>query len=170
MNNKIAGELAIGTILLLAIAAGGISWLQSIRQIEDLQQVSNPEVVLKAGDSAGKNNQDTDKKGEGSNVCSPRYYEGESEVDAWLAQEQSEDEGMIIQIKAEDAQKLPLGESEVLKPLTLKLVDATTAVKKDLVGATEENPVKITVRGYAEVCEQPPLVSIKEATVAFKKS
>jgi hypothetical protein len=36
--------------------------------------------------------------------------------------------------------------------------------------SSKEKPVSIIIHGYAEICQQPPLASLREATVAFKKS
>jgi hypothetical protein len=143
MNKKIASELAIGIILIVAIVIGGIFWLQGKEQ-----KVSSPS----------------------NNACKSHYYEGESGVNAWaVSSDQDSGGGIIVRIAKEDAQKLPIKNAD--GNLTLRLIDPTDAVQSSLNSATEKKPAAITLKGYAEICEKkPPEVSLEQATVAFKKS
>ena len=53
---------------------------------------------------------------------------------------------------------------------TATLVDPTAQIRNSLQKATMEKPALITVHGYAQACQQSPLVSIQIATIAFKKT
>jgi len=53
--------------------------------------------------------------------------------------------------------------------LTVKLIDPTDEIKSQIKASSEKSPTTVKIKGYAEVCEQPPLVSLEPATVAFKK-
>jgi len=165
MNKKIASELAIGIILLIAIIIGGIFWVSIQRQSMNNSQLSQSAIVLKKQPVVKK----IDKT---ETPCQSHYYEGESKVQAWLVSAGQKDENsMIIQLKSGEEKKLPSGDIVKNGNFTVKLIDPTAGVRKGLLASSKEKPVSITIHGYAEICQQPPpLVSLQEATVAFKKS
>jgi cbb3-type cytochrome oxidase subunit 3 len=160
MNKKIASEFAIGVVLLVTITVGSIFWLYSERQTKDFDQVSQliPMIKQKHEDRAPKK-------------CIPHYYEGKADIQGWMASsDQSNENEIIIQLKSGEEEKLPVKNSELSDNFTVKLIDPTAIVEKSLELATEKKPATITIQGYAEVCNQPPLVSLQQATIAFKKS
>lgn len=164
MNKKIASELAIGIILMAAIVIGGIFWMSEKKRAMDDSKLSQSSILLKK-QPAPKGTKLTEAP------CESHYYEGESEVRGWIVSSDKNDgENIIVQIKDEDIKNLPVKNVDVLKNFTVRLVDPTPQIKKNLIIATEEKPAKITIKGYAETCQHPPLVSLQKATVAFKKS
>lgn len=176
MKKKIASEFAIGVILLVAIAIGTISWLQSAKQLDDEQNISqslNLSKVKKYSITNSSQKDSADDKTvekQDDSACKAHYYEGETVVHAWLSSEEESDGSVIVQIKPEDAKKLPMSDVKTGENLTIKLIDPTDEIRKDLNSATSEKPAEITIKGYADVCQQPPLASIEQATIAFKKS
>ena len=164
MNKKIASELAIGIILLAAIAIGGIFWMSERKQAINDSKLSQSSILLKK-QPLSKENKQTETP------CESHYYEGESEVRGWIvSSDKNNGENIIVQIKDEDIKNLPVKNVDALENFTVRLVDPTPQIKKNLIVATEEKPTKITIKGYAEICQKPPLVSLQKATVAFKKS
>ena len=169
MNKKIANEFAIGIILLAAIIAGSIIWMFENKQLAENQQV--PQVVPIISKQKSPIKKEVPISQPVADVCTPHYYAGESKVQVWLVSAGQENENsMIIQLKSGEEKKLPSGSVIKNTNFTVKLIDPTAGVRKGLLASSKENPVSITVHGYAEICQQPPLVSLQEATVAFKKS
>jgi len=172
MNKKIASEFAIGIIIFVAVLVGGVIFLQSrqndsfgVSRIPMPETSGNPSAVASAQSSGTQN----------TDVCKAHYYEGSQQVHVWpVAQAASAgDSSVVLNIQANDAKTLPIKDESAPtdgSSFTVKLVDASSAVKNKIVGATQEKPAVITIQGYAEVCTQPPLISLQPATVAFKKS
>lgn len=163
MNKKIASELAIGVVLLVAFVIAGISWFSSMRvgnEVgENLSQVQQP---IRKQTRVMQEEKKTEE-------CKPRYYEGNDKVNAWYISEDGD--SVVMAISKESAVKLPGEMSKNIaeqEEITIKLIDATDEVKKSAKASTKKNPTEITVQGYAEVCQQPPLVSLEKATIAFK--
>lgn len=163
MNKKIAGEFAIGIILLAAIIVGAIFWISSAGQSDESYQGVQTTLLTK------KQQKDPVKLKD--KECIPHYYEGKTDIQGWIvSSEQGSENEIVVQLKKDEEKKLPIKESEIIADFKVKLIDPTDKVLKDLRLATEEKPVTFTIQGYAEVCSQPPLVSLKQATVAFKRS
>jgi hypothetical protein len=160
MNKKIASELAIGIILLIAIVLGGIFWMHDLKQAMSNSQLAESAKKQLAAKEDG-------------NACQSHYYEGESKIRGWVAPADKNDgkgNGIIVQIKDEDVKNLPIKDTGTLANFTVRLIDPTVQVKNSLSQATEEKPATITIKGYAEICQQqPPQVSLEQATIAFKK-
>lgn len=158
MDKKIAGEFAVGVILLIAIIISGIFWFQSASRSKVSQALATKQDQAAVSDQSGDS-------------CKPHYYGGEAKLQGWIAQDdKNSDSEVIVQIKDGDAKNLPVTNPETLANFTVKLIDPTDEVKDDLKLATKEKPATVVVRGYAEICQQPPLVSIQDAKIAFKKS
>jgi hypothetical protein len=169
MNKKIASELAIGTILLLAILIGASLLLQDFigKDKNELEKISYTNVKKNI------ENEIVETSPEKKDVCSPHYFEGMKVVNAWLiSKNETEDKYIEIGITGEDKAKLPLQDGQVMSEdyFRVKLVDASAEIKAKLEKATSLKPVAITIQGYADICSQPPLVSLKPASIAFKKS
>lgn len=171
MDKKIASELALGVIIFLAVVVGGVFFLQS-RSAGNPEQsaqsipAKTPAVQATAVVADSSTKQDAES-------CEAHYYEGDQQIHVWPVAEPDENsDGLVVSIKAEDAKMLPVkqvSENADISNFTVKLVDASKAVSKKIADASRENPAVITIKGYAEVCEEPPLVSLQPATVAFKK-
>jgi hypothetical protein len=171
MNKKIAGEFAIGIILLIVIVVGGIFWLYGERQAREDQQLSQSMSALKQNVSGKISANQAGTKNQESNSCVPHYYQGKINVSGWVeSSDQNSKNGIVVELKSGEEKKLPVKDYESLTNFTVKLVDPTDDVKNKLQLATKEKPAVFTIQGYAEICSQPPLVSLQQATVAFKKS
>jgi len=170
INNKIASEFAIGIILLLAIIVGGIFWMNENKQLAEIQPIASIVPIMSKQKSQVAQTAPVSQPT--ADVCTPHYYDGESRVQTWIVSDSQENEkGLIIQLKSGEEKKLPGGGEAVKNAnFTVKLIDPTAGVRKGLLTSSKENPVSITIRGYAEVCQQLPLVSLQDATIAFKKS
>ncbi len=174
MNDKksknISSEFAIGMVVIIAILVAIIFWLLSRKQIVNNERIMrNLESVQRASlrEKISEKTVKADENKEAPSECKPRYFEGKSDVRAWIG---NTEEDTIINIKNEDAKNLPLvmtnlGEND----LEVKIVDLTDQIKAELKKATKQEPAKIAVRGYAETCEKMPLVSIGDIKVIFKK-
>lgn len=170
INKKISSEFAIGIILLLAIIVGGIVWMFENKQSDEIQQISQVAPITSKQKIPIKK---TDLVSQSAiSSCTPHYYAGESKVQVWLVSDgQKDKDSMVIQLKNGEEKKLPSEDGTVNNAnFIVKLIDPTAGVRKGLLASSKEKPVSITIHGYAEVCQQPPLVSLQEATIAFKKS
>lgn len=169
VNKKIESEFAIGIILLVAIMVGGTFWIYESRQLVENQKISQTVMPLSKQKSQIKKADSVIQ--EDADLCTPHYYEGESRVQVWLiSNDQNDKNSITVQLKNGEDKKLPGNNVVKNANSTVRLVDPTAGVRKGLLTSSKEKPVSITIRGYAEICEQPPLVSLREATVAFKKS
>jgi hypothetical protein len=166
MQGKIESQFAIGVILLVAIISGGIIWLNSARL--DLE---NPQSLILTDSFKNQSKlQKTEETSPTEENCKPHYYEGEAQLKGWLVSSDQSGSAVVIRLKDGEAKKLPAKDTQSADNFTVKLIDPTDRIKKELQNSTQENPVVISIRGYAEVCQQPPLISLEQATTAFKKS
>lgn len=168
MENKISTQFAFGIILLLAILVGGIFVIQDKRiSLEEqyYQQSRKKEVQIKVSTV------NSEKKNESAKIsCKERYYEGEADVRVWLISSDNDGQKLKVRIKNEDIEKLPTTKADSQSAnFVATLIDPTSEIKENLENSSQENPVSLTVHGYAQVCQDSPLVSIEQATVAFKK-
>jgi hypothetical protein len=172
MNKKIESQFAIGIILFVAIIAGGTVWISSMQYNQANEYLSvQTDLLNKQVEFKKTEVKETAEQSLTENNCTPHYYEGEVALQGWLAvNNQSDSDGVIVQLKKGEAEKLPLNDSQPADDFTVRLIDPTDEIKKELSDSTLEKPATITIRGYAEVCSQQPLVSVLKATVAFKKS
>jgi hypothetical protein len=162
MNKKIASEFAIGIIVLLTIIIGGIFWLSKENQSGENQWLPQPATSVKQKPISKESQEST---------CIPHYYEGKTVISGWISSsDQNDGKNLIVELKSGEEKKLPAKISENAANFTVKLIDPTAAVKNKLKLATKEKPATFTIQGYAEVCSQPPLISLQEASIAFKKS
>jgi len=169
INKKISSEFAIGIILIVAIIVGGFVWMFENKPFTENQKSSQiAPIISKQKSPIAKT---VPKSQPVADLCTPHYYEGESKVQVWIVSASQEDKSIIIQLKNREEQKLPNVDGTVKDAnFTVKLIDPTPGVRKGLLASSKEKPVSITIHGYAEICQQPPLVSLQEATIAFKKS
>jgi hypothetical protein len=171
-NPRLASEFAIGIIFFVAVIIGGIFWYIGIgnKQASELSKnqpttINEQKEAIQAGAEKASENLAV-----ASNECKPHYYEGEKEIEGWLVSQG--DDGIMLAVKKEELAKLPTENSKLMakgEDYTFKLIDLTEEVKNKIKDSSRENPAKLTVRGYAEICQQPPLLSIQPAAVAFKK-
>jgi hypothetical protein len=169
INREIATKYAMSIVILEAAIVGSLLWVYVKNQSTEGQQISQVTSVLSKEKNQIK--KITSVSQPEAKLCTPHYYEGESKVQVWLVSiDQENKNNIIIQLKNGEYKKLPGSDALKEANFTVKLVDPTTGVRKGLLASSKEKPVSITIRGYAEICQQPPLVSLREATVAFKKS
>lgn len=155
MNRKISSQLAIGVILVIAIIVGGIFYFHNGKLAKkDIELTTRAE-----------------KKNELKNSCQSHYYSGESLVRGWIVPDKQGGKGIVVQIASEDVQNLPVKKQADHNNFTVRLIDPTDSVKKDLLKASSQNPVSLTIKGYAEICDVvPPQISLDDAMIAFKSS
>ena len=170
MNKNISSEFAFGLILLIAIIIGGIFLMTDRLGSREYQYVSETNITEKPTSFNKQINVSFTKKEIGKPVveCKPRYFEGEAEVRAWLISEN--DKNLNVKIKNEDIEKLPTTKTDSLNAnFIATLIDPTDEVRRDLQDSSEDRPVNLIIHGYAQICQDVPAVSIKQATIAFKK-
>ena len=173
MSKKLASEFAIGIISLVAFIIGGIFWLDSIkennRNYVSQQQAQAPQKRQAADESVKVKTAVSAENPTSEDSCKPHYYEGKEEVSGWFVSENGD--GMVVAIKKGETSKLPIADASMVdtqRNFTVKLIDPTEEIKAKIQASTEKKPTTITIQGYAEICQQPPLVSIQPATIAFK--
>lgn len=162
MYKKNISELVIIIILLALMVIGGFYWIYSKKNVPDnIQAPAVSEKQISATQSD-----------ENKNFCESHYYEGEGIIRGWKnPSDQNEEESIVIRIKDEDIEKLPIKNAKKSENFTVRLIDPTPQVKNSLNLSSEKNPVVIAVKGYAEICQQEiPQVSLAEAKIAFKRN
>ncbi len=172
-NPRLASEFAIGIIFFVAVIIGGIFWYIGIGNKQATKVSENQTTTIAKQEEVTQSG--SEKASEklavaSSDDCKPHYYEGEGEVEGWFVSQS--DDGVMLAVKKEELAKLPTENSKLTADkdnYTFKLIDPTDEVKTKIKDSSKENPVKLTVRGYAEICQQPPLLSLQPATIAFKK-
>lgn len=173
-RQKILSQFAIGLILMLAILIGGIFLMMEKRE----EMIGRRAVAVKdyAGTNvqinvvSSKNLEELPLQGaENSDACQARYYEGESRIKAWMV-ERDEESRVKVRVSNQDLAKLPTNKADLNADFVATLIDPTEEVLQKLENSSEENPTEITVRGFSYGCGNMHELSIKQATVAFKKS
>lgn len=169
MTNKIIrSDVAIGIILILSLIVGATFWINNKKQSDQLEKQAL--AVSETSFKIAKQNKNV-VAGK-TNTCTPHYYEGKQQISGWMDKGVDSSDGITIQVAKSDVSKFPAKDASNLnsETFTVKLVDATDEVKNQLKDSSEVKPATITIQGYAEICKEPPLVSVQPATVAFKKS
>ena len=177
MNKKISSELAIGVILLAAIALVGVSWMHAVRRnIEGEYQAPVIPVAMgnaseKGGNVADASDSEKSDQNAGDAACQSHYYEGNAQVKGWAAKSGNDNSNELsIEINSEDSKKLPATQTDYSNAdLVVTLIDPTEKLRSDLQNSSQQKPVTLTIHGYAQVCQTLPQVSLAKASVAFKK-
>ncbi|MBU1177999.1 hypothetical protein KJ903_02165 [Patescibacteria group bacterium] len=173
--------------LVVSLAGAGCSQSETEEAVEEEDQAveTTEETVVKtdttdktiekteATDSTEKTDTTTDKKvewklvsGDPSDTCSAPTYEGEVEVSGWYVYDYSYvEKTWLLQIIDEDVSKIPIkevyGEESynqwVEKPQFL--FDATAEQVEELKKASEDKPVKVTIKAFRAYCEGAPQLS-----------
>ena len=175
VNKKVASEFAIGVVVLVAVAVGGFIWLKNSRDIALVNSVENQQAQISKNNNmrllvAGKADKSGDAKKADSVTCTPHYYEGDVKVEAQFVSQEAD--GIVIAIKKTYASDLPVTNyipSDSEQTFKLKLIDSTDKVSASLKASSKNKLTTFVLKGYAEVCQSLPLVSLQPATVAFKK-
>lgn len=186
-NKKLAGEFAIGVILLVAIIVGGIFWVQGKRQ-EAVENAEKQQVIVPVEQKSPtkpvenldnaiqiKDDQQPSltEKFE-KDPCAGHLYAGEATLRGTYVLDSSygDQKEWLFKVVKEDIAKLPIqtkfGDGRDVNEL-IKIADATPSLEAKLKKATEENPETITIKGYYLHCEGGPLVSIAPAKLALAK-
>lgn len=161
-NRLVPTKLAVWIIIFALFISSILVWKVSSEGIvhKNISQVYPKNKIV------NKINTDQPKK----DSCVPHYYEGTTTVGAWIRE--SNVGSLLVQIDPKDIKKLPASKVKMdsTNIFVAKLVDATAKITKQLKQASEKNPAKIVIQGYAEICQDNPALSLQPATIAFKKS
>jgi len=173
LNPRIASEFAIGLIVFLAFIIGAIFWYDSVKTEKSLSTTTAQPIKVKKEKTQTATEETANQNGENSasaDSCQPHYYEGEKEIKGWFVSQ--DEKGIVVAVSKDEISKLPADESQLAsneESFNLKLVDPTEEIGSKIKASSKENPTTFTIHGYAEICQQPPLMSLQPATVAFKK-
>ena len=137
MNKKISSTLAIATIAILAIILSLVVWF-STKKIEVSSAPTIPQKISKP------------EKRE----CKEHIYEGSATINVW--QIKNDKKIFLIKVRTEDIFKLPYRDFD-----TLRLVEPNLEIQEKLLTSSENNPVKLSVAGFANKCDELFLVSIE---------
>lgn len=178
MNKKIASELAIGVILLVAVITGGIFLAQDVRQglLGGAAEVENKQVVAPIKPVAQpEKKQQAPVNGPEDGKCLAKLYEGEASLRGTYELTTipgSTKKDWMFKIVKEDIEKLPDPAKEEKNGIISSLLfieDLTPALAAKLKKATEEKPETITIKGFYLDCEGVSVVSIEPARLALAK-
>lgn len=165
-EDRMSGEFAIGIILLISIVIGGLFWIYSKRIEQEMQQA----IFLnnKFSDRALESKKIIRK----NNDCKAHYYDGETEIDAWISKEKIDNSKYLtVEIIKDDIEKFPVKtivDNENKNNFIIGVADPDEETLELLKKSSEKDPAKITIRGYAELCQDFPVVSVKKASETFK--
>ena len=147
MNNRvIPTRFAIFLVLIIAFAVSAFV----LKKIDSLKESGGSDYQLAA---IPKNNSE-------KNSCRVRAFQGEAEIKVWQAVENEE---MVLKVAGEDLAKLPVDEKS-----NFKLIDSDSEIEKKLAASSEEKPVKISISGYFDRCEEVPLASLEYKDGIFR--
>lgn len=191
MNKKIASELAIGIILLIAIVVSGVFLIQDMRRgLSDNSQKINAEQPAgnlvqqsaapkaesaAADDKQGENQPQNLPDGSRDGACVGHLYEGEAMIKGTYSLNSipgSTKKAWLFKVVKEDIDKLPNAaktENNNIDNSLLYISDATPDVIARLKKSTEAKPETITIKGFYLDCEGAPVVSIQPARLALAK-
>lgn len=179
-NKKLASEVAIGIVLLLAIVVGGFSWAQN-RQSEFFNDAGRSYVAQPTVKPVESANEDDKQQPvqvaneDGGSGCVGRLYEGEAVLRGSYVLDTipgSTKREWLFKVAAEDMDKLP-GKAKVEMDKTVNnllfITDATPEMTTRLKKATDAAPESITIKGFYLDCVGVSVVSIEPATIALAK-
>ncbi|EKD58566.1 MAG: hypothetical protein ACD_56C00097G0011 [uncultured bacterium] len=171
MRNNLPSQFTIGIIILVAITFGGIFHLSGERQqlAQNYQKQKNQNSGSHLRTKINVTKVEERKEEEKGEICNPRYFEGESEINAWMANDM-ENGKMSVRVKRNDIEKMPTTKMELMdENFVVIIVDPTEEMKNNLQNSSENNPVALKIRGFARSCQKAPYVSIEDASKVFKK-
>lgn len=169
MEKSFKIKFAIGFTLVIAIIIGSAFYIFHKKQEE--QNLRMEKFLQKNKINLENRSNSSEEKNSVADSCQSKYYEGESEIRGWAMKTAQSDKSIIVRVENEDILKLPARNTAISSEFTVRLIDPTETVRESLLLATEKKPATINIKGYAEICEQePPQISLKEASIAFKKS
>jgi hypothetical protein len=143
MNKKISSALAIFIIILLALILGLIIWFAS----SSIKDTDSPTISLRSQKIKKEH-------------CEVHTYAGEATIEVWQVKEGGKES---IKVKQEDLSKLPSVNLD-----TLQLIDSNEEIQEKLLGSSEDNPVEITISGFANKCDTIFLASLNYSDGIFK--
>ena len=187
LQKEVLSEVAVGIILLLAIAVGIIFWIQD-RKIESSFKANGVETKIPAKKPIEKSNSANDVIptvnadnqldalnqqstsvviGDNNESCVPRLYAGDATLHGTYAMTTipgSTKKEWLFKVAVDDVNKLPRVDSELLF-----IDDATPELLAKLKKTTENKPETINIKGFYYDCTGVPVVSIGEARIVLAK-
>ncbi|HEX8974434.1 MAG TPA: hypothetical protein VF817_03035 [Patescibacteria group bacterium] len=178
-NKKIASELAIGIIIILALVVGGMFWLQGKKeqipeQKTPVAQSPTPQTQQQNQQFQKNNPSDISEwklvSGNPDDTCSSPTWTGNVTVRGWYVYDTSyADKEWLFAVSKDDQAKLPLqlkfGNGNSINE-KLKIVDANPELVAQLKKATQDNPIPVEVKKYTAYCEGVPVVSTQSDEAA----
>lgn len=100
--------------------------------------------------------------GDPTNSCFSPTWNGQAIINGWYTLETVYGVGkeMRLKISKDDYWKLPMAASFDVS--VFKLINASPQIEEKLKSASEDDPLKFVIRGYAVYCEGAPMVSLTE--------
>lgn len=170
-KQKISRQFVLSATLLIVVLVCSISLMLARKhEIEQFIISKSVENKLAQKTIAGKEKNEADiKKDIKNDGCKVRYYDGEAQISAWIIKQENQGKPKV-KIKREDLEKLPTNNADLnSSDFVATLVDPTEEILNELQDSDEENPVNITIRGFANNCSDLHQLSINQATIAFKQ-
>jgi hypothetical protein len=143
MNKKISSALAISIILLLSLILGLIIWFSN----DTIHEHTN--TVILFGTQKPKKEK-----------CEVHAYVGDVTIKVWQIKEGGKE---TVRVKREDLSKLPSANLD-----TLQLIDSNNEIKEKLLSSSEDNPIEITISGFANKCDKLFLASLNYSNGIFR--
>lgn len=80
-----------------------------------------------------------------SNACRVHAFQGSAEISVWQI---TKDGKTFLQVDKKDIYKLPVNNAE-----DFKLIDPTPELEEKITASSENNPVKLSISGFATFCD-----------------
>jgi len=150
MNKQVSATFSFVLILVLSIAVSTYAIAKN-KELAKLDSRSAQATMASANNA---------KKIQITSNCKTRAFEGSAEIYVWKAEKDGQE---ILQLDKNDLAQLPIKDTE-----TLKLIDPTPDISKELEGSSEKNPVKLKISGFADKCDGVSLVALSYKDGIFK--
>lgn len=155
LNKKIASEIALGIIVLLALLIGGIFWMQGKNSVtENAQQATDNQKMQKQIDNIGNLKL---VSGNIDDPCSRPVFQGNVKISGWMVDAFPNGQKTSTFITSyPDEHILPFADKKnkegILVNSYLKISNLLPEIEKELQQADRDNPKKIMVQNYIGNC------------------
>jgi hypothetical protein len=136
MNKKISAPLSIALIAVLALLVS----LYTVTKSRNVNFI------------AGNQSIEMERSLQKSANCKVHAFQGSTEVSVWKIMKNGK---IFLQVAKEDTPKLPMKDIE-----NFQLIDPTPEIEKDIDSSSEKEPVKLSISGFASLCDGTSLVCI----------
>ncbi len=94
-------------------------------------------------------------------ACQTRAFQGDEKISVWQIMK---DGKAFVKVAKEDISKLPFSNID-----NFRLIDQTPAIEEQLASSSEENPVQISITGFATLCDGTAFAALSYSDGLFSE-